>query len=82
MSDCKHVIVLASASPRRSELLSRLGIEFAVVPSNVDEDLLPDESPQAHVLRLSCAKALEVSGRQAQPGRWFIGSDTVVVCDD
>lgn len=82
MSACKQDIVLASASPRRSELLSRIGLEFEVVPSNVDEELHPGESPEAHVIRLSCAKALAVSGRQAQSGRWFIGSDTVVVCDD
>ena len=75
-------IILASASPRRRELLARVGIDFQVVPSNADETLLEDETPEAHVIRLSCDKAMEVSGRQAQAGRWFIGSDTIVVCDD
>lgn len=74
-------IVLASASPRRRELLSQVGINFQVVPSNADESLLTDEDPQAHVIRLSCDKAMEVAERTNQPGRWFIGSDTVVVRD-
>jgi septum formation protein len=75
-------IILASASPRRRELLTQVGINFQVVPSNADETLLENEEPEAHVIRLSCDKAMEVSNRQTQTGRWFIGSDTVVVCDD
>lgn len=75
-------IVLASASPRRRELLSQLGIRFQVVPSAADETLLAGETPAAHVIRLSLAKAEEVAGRSDQTGRWFIGSDTVVVRDD
>jgi septum formation protein len=79
----KHLpeIVLASASPRRRELLASVGINFQVIPSTADETLLADETPEEHVVRLSCAKALEVASRQAQTGRWFIGSDTVVVRD-
>lgn len=75
-------IILASASPRRRELLAKLGISFQVIPSNADETLLANETPEGHVVRLSRDKAMEVSGRQGQPGRWFIGSDTVVVRDD
>jgi len=82
MPQFSHNIVLASASPRRRELLTQVGIDFQVVPSNADETPLENEEPQAHVIRLSCDKAMEVSSRQAQTGRWFIGSDTVVVCDD
>lgn len=74
-------IVLASASPRRRELLNQVGISVQVVPSNAKESLLPDETPQAHVVRLSCDKAMEVASRPGQPGRWFIGGDTVVVSD-
>ena len=74
-------IVLASASPRRRELLAQVGINFQVVPSEADETLLAGESPEAHVVRLSCDKAMEVAGRPHQGGRWFIGSDTVVVRD-
>ena len=75
-------IILASASPRRRELLSQVGITFQVVPSNADESLLTDETPEAHVVRLSCDKAMEVANRPQQHGRWFIGSDTVVVRDE
>jgi septum formation protein len=74
-------LVLASASPRRRELLASLGIDFTVVPSRAPETLLADESPRQHVMRLSREKALEVAGREDVPGRWFIGSDTVVVRD-
>jgi len=75
-------IVLASASPRRRELLAQVGIDFRVVPSTADETLLANETPEAHVIRLSCDKAMEVAHRPGQFGRWFIGSDTVVVRDD
>jgi len=81
MSQELQDIVLASASPRRRELLSQVGIKFQIVPSKADESLLTDETPEAHVVRLSCDKAMEVANRPEQQGRWFIGSDTVVVCD-
>lgn len=75
------LIVLASASPRRRELLARVGVSFSVVPSRADETPLADETPEEHVIRLSHAKALDVAGRDDQAGRWFIGSDTIVVHD-
>ena len=75
-------IVLASASPRRRELLARVGLEFQVIPSCVAETILPGETPEAHAVRLSREKALEVAGRSEVTGRWFIGSDTIVVRDD
>jgi septum formation protein len=81
MPHSPHEIVLASASPRRRELLAQVGISFQVVPSEADETLLADETPESHVVRLSCDKALEVARRPYQRGRWFIGSDTVVVRD-
>lgn len=74
-------IVLASASPRRSDLLAQVGISFAVVPSRVPEEPLPGEPPEAYVVRLAADKAREVAGRSGVPGRWFIGSDTVVLRD-
>jgi septum formation protein len=74
-------IVLASASPRRSELLETAGIRFSVVPADIPEELLPGESPTAHVLRLAEEKARVVAGSAAD-GDLFIGADTVVVCDD
>jgi septum formation protein len=75
-------IVLASASPRRRELLASLGLRFAVVTSRAPETLLPGESPRQHVIRLSRDKALEVAARPGVDGRWFIGSDTIVLRDD
>lgn len=75
------LLVLASASPRRREFLERLGYRFAAVASQVDESILAEESPEAHVLRLSRDKALEVAGRRGQDGRYFLGSDTIVLCD-
>jgi len=75
-------IILASASPRRRELLRQIGLEFSVAPSAVPEEALPGESPEEHVVRLSLAKAAEVAGRPEIAGRWVIGSDTIVVCDE
>jgi septum formation protein len=72
-------IILASASPRRSELMALAGIEFSVVPADIDEAVLPGEEPAAHVMRLSREKADAVSGATA--GRFFIGADTVVVLE-
>jgi septum formation protein len=77
-----HEIVLASASPRRRELLQSVGISFAVVPSRAAEEVLPGETPEEHVIRLSKDKAREVADRPEVPGRWFIGSDTIVLRDD
>lgn len=80
--DPQHGIVLASASPRRSQLLTSAGIRFTVVPSDAPEDSVPGETAQQHVTRLSLLKAGEVAGRNDVAGRWFIGSDTVVVRDE
>jgi nucleoside triphosphate pyrophosphatase len=71
-------IVLASASPRRLELLASAGIEFDVFAGDVDEAVLPGETPADHVVRLARDKAIAVAA-QAE-GRFFIGADTVVVC--
>ena len=72
-------IVLASASPRRSELMSLAGIDCEITPADICEDVLPGEQPEVHVMRLSSEKALAVSSRV--DGRYFIGADTVVVLD-
>lgn len=70
-------IVLASASPRRTELMALAGIEFTVVPADIPEDALPGELPVEHVMRLSREKAQAVAAKSS--GRFFIGADTVVV---
>jgi septum formation protein len=73
-------IILASASPRRTELMALAGIEFSVVPADICEDLLPGETPADHVIRLSREKANAVGA--GTDGRFFIGADTVVVLDE
>jgi septum formation protein len=75
-------IVLASTSPRRRELLQQIGLDFDIVPADIDESIRPGESPQEHVVRLSLAKAAKVAGQSKVEGRWFIGSDTIVLLDN
>jgi len=72
-------VVLASASPRRTELLRRLGIAHDVDPSSVDERHLTGESAGGRVARLAIAKAAAVAARH--PDAWVIGGDTEVVLD-
>ena len=72
-------IILASASPRRTELMALAGIEFSVVPADICEDVLPGEIPAEHVMRLSREKADAVAVTTS--GRFFVGADTVVVLD-
>jgi septum formation protein len=74
-------IVLASASPRRRELLTQIGLKFQVVPSRAEELVLPGETPEEHVIRLSIDKASDVAAQKEVEGRWFIGSDTIVLCN-
>ena len=71
--------ILASVSPRRKELLEGMGIEFAVIPSGINEDFLNGETPRDHVLRLSKEKSSAVS--RNNPDAWVLGADTVVIID-
>jgi len=73
-------LILASKSPRRSELLLQLGLDFDVIPSRIIEDFLQAESPKEHVIRLAEAKVLDVGNRY--PDRWVIAADTIVYIDD
>lgn len=75
----RNRIVLASASPRRLELLASAGVEVDVCPSDIPEEEMPGETPGDHVRRLARDKALFTAARTE--GRFFIGADTVVVCD-
>ena len=72
-------LVLASASPRRADLLVRLGLDFQVFPSHVPEDALDGETPRAHAERLARAKAAEV--REEHPHAMVLAGDTVVVLE-
>ncbi len=71
-------LILASASPRRQELLHQLGLSFSVQVSQVPEVRSPDEAPEAYVLRLAQAKAQAVA--QQHPQALVLGADTTVVC--
>jgi septum formation protein len=72
-------LVLASASPRRRELLGALGISYRVVAADIDERLLPDEAPDALVRRLAETKALAVAGRLGHEERsQVLAADTEV----
>jgi septum formation protein len=68
-------LVLASGSPRRSEMLGRLGLDYAVIPADIDETRLPDEAPAAYVERVARSKAEAVAGE----GRLVVAADTTVV---
>jgi septum formation protein len=72
--------VLASASPRRAELLASAGFSFLVDPVDIDESAWPGEDPTAHVRRLAREKA--AAGSRRHGGRLTVGADTVVVLDD
>ena len=74
-------LVLASASPRRSDLLARAGLAFEVEPSDVDEDVGGDSSPEAAAEELAERKARAVAARHAGRDARVIGADTVVAVD-
>jgi septum formation protein len=69
-------IILASASPRRIELLRLAGLSFDVAPADIDETALPEEEPAEHVARLARGKALRIAGDN--PDCIVIGADTIV----
>ncbi len=73
-------IVLASASPRRAEVLRQAGIAFEALPARVDESRRPGESPAQLVLRLAEAKARAGADRSSPPAI-VVGADTEVVVD-
>ena len=73
-------VILASASPRRRALLEQAGVAFRIVVAEVDERVLPGETPSAYVLRVAYDKAREVQSREraALP---VLGADTAVVLE-
>ena len=73
-------LILASASPRRAELLRQIGIPFRRVVSGVDEDLQDPADPEEHVRELSRRKAEDVAGPLSSG--IVLGADTVVVLDE
>lgn len=79
-ADMEKKIILASASPRRRELMAFITDEFEVITAEVDETIEEGTLPQDAVMQLSLKKAQAVS--EKYKGRLVIGADTVVVCDD
>lgn len=72
-------LILASQSPRRAELLRRLGLEFDVIPAEIDESYVDHEMPADHAERLAREKAITIGHRE--PDALVIGSDTIVILD-
>jgi septum formation protein len=70
-------LVLASASPRRRELLATLGVPYTVVPADIDESVMPDELPADYVRRMAVSKAQVVAAGCS--AAIVLGSDTAVV---
>src|SRR5687768_15228628 len=73
-------LVLASASPRRRELLERLSIPFEIDAAGTDEAVQPGEAPASYVVRVAKAKAQEVARRRS--GALVLAADTSVVLGD
>lgn len=73
-------IILASASPRRKEILENVNVKFTVVASNIDEVILDNEPPKELVMRLAFEKCMDVAKKNEDA--LVIGADTIVVMDD
>ncbi len=80
------MLILASASPRRSELLAQAGLEFEVVPADIDETPLPDEGAAAYVQRVATEKAQAVCAKyrkeRADADFTVLAADTAVVLSE
>ncbi|MFO7787175.1 MAG: Maf family protein [Halospina sp.] len=74
-------LVLASASPRRRELLDQIGIRYEVAPVDIDETPGEHEALDLYVLRMARQKALTCQAGWHDDGRLFLGADTTVVVD-
>jgi len=80
------MLYLSSGSPRRQELLKQLGLNCQVVNAPIDETALPNENPQAFVLRIAKEKAFagfkQIANQSTKQYAWVIGGDTAVVLGD
>jgi septum formation protein len=72
-------LILASSSPRRQQMLQTMGLDFKVIPAEVDETPLPGETPRDFASRMAIAKARAVAA--SRPDAWVLGADTVVTRD-
>ena len=73
-------LILASASPRRQQFLTDLGLNFSCLPADIDETSNPGETPTAFALRMARTKAKAIARQHQQA--YVIGSDTVVTVDN
>lgn len=73
-------LILASGSPRRSEIMNSVGWEFTKIPPDIDESELPGESPEDYVQRLAKEKAAVIAAEN--PGEIVLAADTTVVIND
>ena len=73
-------LILASASPRRAELLRAAAIDFEIVPANIDESVQATEHPEEYARRLARSKALDVLQRVGEE-RAVLAADTIVAVD-
>jgi septum formation protein len=76
----KPILVLASGSPRRRDLLTCAGVPFSVQPSQVEEKTAPGENAEDYTQRAARMKADAVA-TQKPPGTWILAADTTVVLD-
>jgi septum formation protein len=76
------MLVLASASPRRRELLAQAGFSFQVHPAHIPEDPLPNEDPTAYVIRIAREKAQAVFAQLSASPLVVLGADTIVTLDN
>ncbi|MGD8391084.1 MAG: Maf family protein [Desulfobacterales bacterium] len=72
-------LILASNSPRRRHLLAQAGLNFSVIPSDVDEQKLAMSDPDEYVRALAESKARDIS--EKHPDSWIIGADTIVLIE-
>ena len=72
-------LILASASPRRRELLQQIPLQFRVIPSHTEEARRREETPETYVARIAAEKAHTVAERH--PGFWVLAADTIVVLE-
>ena len=75
-------IYLASASPRRRELLAQLGVRFEVIVTDIDETVRPGETPETYVQRMAIEKARAAVARLEVHDVPVLGADTTVVIDE
>lgn len=74
-------IILASASPRRRELLDQIRVSYRVDPVDIDETPLPDETPTDYVCRVAAEKSAACLARTASCGLPVLAADTAVILD-